>query len=698
MREILKPKSVAVIGASHEAGKIGFTVFDNLKSSYGGKVYPINPNADLILGEKAYSTVLDVPSEIELAVICVPAPIVPRVLESCGKKKIKSVIIISSGFSESGSRGKELEDTVMVIAKKYKIRVLGPNCLGVINNFSNFNASFATAAMPTKYRVGIFSQSGAMGAAILDYANGSSFGFSYFVSLGNKSDISEVDLIEAWAGDDNVSVAVGYLEDIKDGESFLLAAKKFTRRKPLVILKGGTTKEGRKAASLHTAALAQEEVVFRAAMEEAGVILAENLGDLLELAVSFAVNKLPLGKNLCVISNAGGPSVLAADSCGKEGVELATLSGQTVNDLAKKTEAASIANPIDLRGDATSQDFKLALSLCASDKNVSGVLLIATPQAMTEVEQIAWEAVRFKKESAKPIYVNFIGGALVSAAETICLENGIAVFTYPERAVRAFRFQADFKMQKLSRAVEQKKHPKHKVARSIIEFSDKKMSYGRISSLLELYGIPMAETYLCRNEKEAVSAFKKLTPPVVIKIASPDILHKTDIGGVTLGINSEEEVKRSFKKILENVKKHRPRAKIEGVTVMESAGRGLELILGAKRDPVFGPVVMFGSGGIFVELISDFAVSVGDFDHVKAKKLIERTAVSKIIEGYRTGTGYGKGHLIKAIMGISKLICEHKDLKSIEINPLILEEEGRGLLGLDAKIELRNVDADQTIK
>lgn len=688
MRGLLKPSSIAVIGASHEAGKIGFTVFDNLKSGYSGKVYPINPNIDQLLGEVVYPTVLDVPADIEMAVICVPASIVSRVLESCGKKKIKYVVIISSGFSEAGIAGKELEKEILIVAKKHNIRVLGPNCLGVINNFAGLNASFATAELPAKYRVGIFSQSGAMGAAILDFANGTGFGFSYFVSLGNKSDISEIDLIDAWTNDENVSVGVGYLEDIKDGEAFLAVAKKFTAKKPLIILKGGMTKEGEKAATLHTAALVQDEVVFVAAMEEAGVIMAENLGDLFELAVSFAVNGLPHGHNLAVISNAGGPSVLAADACGNEGISLAPLSPHTINELARKTDAASIANPIDLRGDAKAVDFKVAFELCLDDKNVDGMLAIVTPQSMTEVESIAWEAVRTKKEGHKPIYVNFIGGYLVEKAKNICIENGVASFTFPERAVRAFRFQADFQNQKTHNSKKPKKHEKHHVARSIINFSGDKMSYGRISSLLTLYGIQMTETYLAKNEKEVVSAFEKIKPPMVMKISSLDVLHKTDVGGVMFGIESQDEAIKAFHKIVENVKRHNPRARIEGVTVMESAREGLELILGAKRDPIFGPVVIFGFGGIFVELIADFAIGIGYFDRHKAKKLIEKTVVAKIIEGYRTNASYDKGKLIDAIIGISQLISEHPEIKSIEINPLILEEGERGLLGLDAKIDI----------
>jgi acetyl coenzyme A synthetase (ADP forming)-like protein len=691
MRGLIRPKSVAVIGASHEAGKIGFTVFDNLNSAYGGQVYAVNPNIDQILGVPTYSSVLDIKGEVECAVICVPSKIVPKVIESCGKKKIKYVIVISSGFSEMGSAGKRLEEEILDIAKKHGIRILGPNCLGVINNFQNFNASFATASLPAKYRVGVFSQSGAMGAAMLDFANGNAFGFSYFVSLGNKADISETDLLLDWANDDNVAVGVGYLEDIKDGPAFISAAKKFTSKKPLIILKGGMTKEGEAAAKLHTAALVQDETVFRAAMEEAGVILARNLADLFELAISFSVNELPKGTRLAIVSNAGGPSVLAADACGQEGVTLATLSPHTVNELVKKTDAASVSNPIDLRGDAKADDFKTAFDLCQKDPGVDGILVIATPQAMTEIEAIAWEVVRLKKAGAKPIYVNFIGGTLVEAAKNICFDNGIAAFAFPERAVRAFRFQGEFKNQKIYNLSVTRKHQNHQVARSIINFSNGRMNYARISSLLSLYGIKMADTYLAKSETDIKKAMGVIDPPYVMKISSPDVLHKTDVGGVLLGIENVEEAKKAFNTITSNIKRHNPNAKIEGVTIMETAKEGLELILGAKRDPIFGPVVMFGFGGILVELIADFAVGLGDFDERKAKALIEKTKVSKILSGYRKNAIYGKQKLVRAIIGLSQLITEHPEINSIEINPLILEEGDRGLLGLDAKIDIRDL-------
>lgn len=686
MKELFAPKSIAVIGASHDPGKIGYIVFDNLLSSYKGDIFPVNPKSELILGKKTYKTILDIKKPVDLAVVCVPAEVVPKVLESCGKKKVKAAIIISAGFSEAGITGQRLEEELVKISKKHKIRILGPNCLGLINNFNNLNASFATAKMPAKHKVGIFSQSGAMGAAILDYANGGGFGFSYFVSLGNKCDISEADLIESWAKDENVKVGVGYVEDIKDGERFLTAAKRFTATKPLIILKGGNTKEGRGAASLHTAAMACDEVVFRAAMEEAGVIIASGLADLFELAVSFSDNGLPRGKKLAIISNAGGPSVLAADACGYEGVSLASFSASSLNRLAKETNAASIANPIDLRGDAGVGDFKIAFEVCEKDENVDGILAIITPQAMTELEGIAWEAVAAKKWGKKPIYVNFLGGELVGRAKEICSENGVASFSYPERAVRAFRFQSEFESQKLQHLKPQKKTLNHKVARSIINFAPgNKLNHARLSTLLGLYEIPMAKTILARTEEEAATAFGEIKPPVVMKISSPDILHKTDVGGVMLGIQTEKEAREAFKKILANVKKEAKEAKIEGVTLMQTAKEGLEVILGAKRDLIFGPVLMFGFGGIYVELISDYTTVIGPFSEMKLKKMIERTSVSKILKGYRGAKSYNQKYLLSAMMGMANLITEHPEVAEVEVNPLIIEETGR-VTALDAKI------------
>ncbi len=685
---IVNPKSIAVVGVARDPHKIGYIIFDNLLSSFSGKVFGVNPNAEIVLGEKIFPNILDIKGKVDLVIICVPAKIVSEVLESCGKKGIKYAIIISSGFSETGESGRKKEKELLTIAKKFKFRILGPNCLGVINNFKNLNASFATSKMPAKYKVGIFSQSGAMGAAILDFANGGGFGFSYFVSLGNKSDISEVDLLSSWANDPNVEVGVGYLEDIRDGESFIKAAKKFTAQKPLIILKGGLTKAGETAAKLHTAAMAQDEEVFKAAMKESGVILAKNISDMFELAISFAENPIPNSRRLAIISNAGGPSVVTADACDFEKIELARLSPRTVNELARNTFAASLENPIDLRGDARDIDYGLALKMTLSDENVDGVLVIISPQRMTEVNEIAWQIVSAKKDSKKPLYVNFLGGDVVNSAREICRDNGIPTFTYPERAVRAFRFQADFKESKISKSKGLKKHQKHKVAKSLINFNNKNMPYNTLSSLLKLYGVPMADTVLAKSEKEAGAALDKIKPPVVMKISSPEILHKTDVGGVMLGIENSEESKKAFNKIISNVKKHQPQAKINGVIVMETAKEGLEIIVGAKRDPVFGPVLMFGFGGILVELISDFSIALGPFNREKVRELIASTKTSKIIRGYRNGNKYNYKKLEDAVLGVGRLITEHSEILSVEINPLTLASDGKGILGLDAKIDI----------
>lgn len=689
MKSLLNPKSIAVVGASRETGKVGNIVFDNLLSGFRGKVFAINPNAEEILGQKSYKTVLDVKEPIDLAVVCVPIPIVPKVLESCGKKKVKAAIIITAGYSEAGTKGREAEEEVLEIAQKHNIRILGPNCLGVINNFSGMNASFATAKMPEKYKVGIFSQSGAMGAAILDFANGNDFGFSYFVSLGNKIDISEVDLIEAWTSDPNVQVGVGYIEDVKDGPAFSAAAKKFAAKKPLIILKGGTTKEGEVAATLHTAAMAQDEVVFEAAMRECGVVLARDMNDLFELATSFAEDKNPRNKNLAVISNAGGPSVLSADACGREKVSLAELSPHTINQIAGETTAASVANPIDLRGDATSGDFKVAVRTCMKDPGVGGILVIATPQAMTDIESIAWEVVWAKKESKIPIYVNFIGGEYVAKAKEICAEAGVPLFSFPERAVRAFKFQQEFQASrpKMHPSKSQGKHPKHHVAKSLLRFFGREPSYNQIASILRLYDVPMAESVLVKSEKELENALKKTKLPAVMKISSPDILHKTDVGGVIFGVKDLTDAEKAFEKILRNVKLHRPKAHVRGVVVNEMADEGVEIILGARRDPVFGPVLMIGFGGIFVELFSDFSVVLAPFTREKILSALENTAVAKIIKGYRGGK-YNRNALMEAAAGVGQLILDHPEIEQVEVNPLRLEENGSGVLGLDAKVKI----------
>jgi acetyltransferase len=689
LKKLFVPKSVAVIGVSREPQKIGYIVFDNLLSSFNGKVYGINPNAQIILGEPIYKSVHDVKGPVEMAVVCVPAPLVIPTLEACGKKGVSQAIIISSGFSEVGQKGKETELQLQRIARRFNMRLLGPNCLGVINNFNGLNASFATAKLPAKYRVGIFSQSGAFGAAMLDFANGGGFGFSYFVSLGNKLDISEIDLIEAWVDDPNVAVAVGYLEDIRDGEAFLKVAKRFTAQKPLIILKGGTTAQGGKAARLHTAAMTQDDEVFRAAMREAGVILASNINDLFELAIAFSENNLPKGRNLVVVSNAGGPSVVTADACSTENVMLPSLSATTVHLLGSQTEAASLENPIDLRGDASKDDYGLAIDLAMKDPKTDGLLVITTPQNMTELQEIAWKIVEAKMKYSKPIYANFLGGDLVSGAISICRESGVPTFAYPERAVRAFSFQANYKQIRVREIKELKKHPKHAAAKSVLRFHGQQMNYGALISLLSIYGIPMANVKKIKTLAEVGPAFGEMKGPVVLKIASPEILHKTDVGGVILGIKNIAEAEKAYGTILKNVKKSRPKAKIEGVIMMEMAKEGLELIVGAKRDAVFGPVLMFGFGGILVELISDYSLAIAPFDREKIGEMIESTKVSRIIKGYRSGKKYNAKKIEDIVLAVGQLMTEHSEINSIEINPLVMSDDGVGAIGLDAKIDIR---------
>lgn len=685
MKELLNPKSVVVIGASREPEKIGYIIFDNLVSGFSGKVFGVNPNAQEILGEKIYKTVLDIPAKLDMAVLAVPPKLVPQVLESCGKKKIKVAIIITAGFSEAGHTGAEREKEIEAITKKFGIRVLGPNCLGVINNFTGLNASFATAKLPSKYRVGIFSQSGAMGSAILDFANGHNFGFSYFVSLGNKSDISELDLIKEWEEDENVTLGVGYLEDVKDGAEFLKACRRFTAKKPLILLKGGMSKEGTQAARLHTAAMAQDEVVFKQAMKESGVVLAKNLGDLFELAVAFSAAKTPKGRNLAILSNAGGPSVLGADACAFEGVSLAKISAPTAHEIAQNTQAASVENPIDLRGDASSQDFKTALWALEADRSVEGILVIVTPQAMTEVEPIAYEIAAYNQKGTKPVYVNFIGGEIVGRAIEICGENRVPTFGFPERAVRAFSFMADYGQLKAEKASKPKPHPNKEMVSSIIKFPTH-LSAERLFKVLDAYGIKMARTKLVKTAAQASNSLAVIKPPLVMKISSPDILHKTDVGGVVMGVTRPEEAAKAFEKILANVKKRAPHAEIDGITVMETAHEGLEVIVGAKKDPTFGPTLMFGIGGIFVELISDFSVILAPFSEEKIRDMIEKTAAAKIIKGYRGRNAYSEKALIEAIKGVGQLILDHPEIVQLEINPIVLTE--KGALGLDAKIEI----------
>ncbi|HBG81824.1 TPA: acyl-CoA synthetase [candidate division CPR2 bacterium] len=697
---LFQPKSIAIIGASRDPDKLGFLVLANIKRyGFRGKIYPVNPKAEEILGYKCYQTIHHIPDSVDMAVILVPAFYVPEVLEQCGIKGIKTAIIISAGFGEIGGKGKELERQIKEIANDHQIRVLGPNCLGYIDTFQKLNASFAQS-MPEKNNIAVFSQSGAVCTAILDWANANDIGFSRFVSLGNKADIDESDLFQEWENDNAAKVILGYLEGISEGDNFIRFAKKITAKKPLIVLKAGITSAGAKAAASHTGSLAGSETAVSAAFKKAGIIRAYNLEELFDYAKVFAFEPLLKGNKIAIIANAGGPSVMTADAIFQSKLELAKLNSITKAYLERKLpKMASINNPVDLVGDAKADRYKIGLEAVLADKNVDGVIVIATPQITTEVKKTAEVIVAMQRKYKKPVIASFMGGKKISEGVKVLAENKIPTFDFPERAVRAFEAMFEYseyldRKDKTDLILTENinKDRVNNLLREahvagIFNLGDSLDSLA--AKILRSYGVNVAKSQLTKNTEEAAEAAQSIGFPVVLKITSQDILHKTDVGGVKIGLNNKTEVKEAFKEIMASVNKKMPEARIEGITVYHMVRKGQEVIVGGKRDPIFGPVIVFGLGGIMVELIHDVAFRIAPVTKKEALEMIAETKSSKLLQEFRGGEAYDIDAISDTIIRLSKLMTDFPEIEEVDINPLRVNERNKGVIALDVKMVLK---------
>lgn len=684
-KDFFTPKSVAIIGASTHPGKIGFAITKNiLDGRFGGKIYPINPDCDNLLGLKCYPSVQVVKEKIDLAIIAVPATIVGTVLAECGKKGIGYVIIISAGFSEAGPEGVKRQESLKKIANLYNIRILGPNCLGVIDPIHRLNASFATN-MPEKRNIAVVSQSGATCTAILDWANGNGVGFSHFVSLGNKIDLNENDFLDYYANDPDTKVVIGYLESISDPENFLKIAKRVTKKKPLILLKAGRSSRGGKAASSHTGALACDDDVIETAFREAGIIRAETLEDLFELATVFSDMTPPKGGKTLLLTNAGGPAVMTTDAIAKaKNLSFYELELDQKDVLSKVLPfGANVSNPIDLLGDATSRTFEVALKVLRGKHDSDLKLIILTPQSSTDSLKIA-DVVA--KHSHGDTVIVLIGGPKFDEARKFLAKHKITTFLYPERAVFALDKLA-FYGSYVSKKVPKETWPKveTKIAGKVIAkggpFSD-----ADIAKIFMAYDIPMAGSKITTNANDAIKAANALGYPVVLKVTSPDILHKTEVGAVKLGIEDNDDLRKSYQEVLKNAKKHHPKAKILGVTVYRMVRSNVEVALGAKRDPLFGPVVMFGLGGIYIEILKDFKLGLAPVSIERATEMIKGIKSFEMLNGYRNGEKFDIEALARAISGLSLLMQDYPQISEIDVNPVRVNTDHYGILALDAKI------------
>jgi acetyltransferase len=690
LESLFCPKAIAVIGASRDHKKVGYAVLNNLlRFNYRGRIYPINPSATEILGLKTFQRLSDIEDGLDLAVIAVPARFVPDTLIDCVKRGIKAAVIISAGFKESGHEGIKLEQEIKEISQEQGIRILGPNCLGIINTANNMNATFAAGMLPTG-RLAFFSQSGALGIAILDWAIGNKIGFSKFISLGNKTDLNEIDFIEYFMDDTATDVVLGYIEDVVDGKRFLDIAKKATKIKPIILLKSGGTEAGARAASSHTGALAGSEIAFDAAFKQTGILRAQGIQDLFDTALVFSEKKLPHGDRLLIITNAGGPGIIAADTAERLGLRLTQLTKDIVEPMRKLLPPnASLYNPIDIIGDATSERYATVLNHVLRDPNVDGIIVILTPQAMVDVENTAEIIINVSKGTDKPIITSFMGDMRVRESIEKMKANSIPNFSYPEIAVSAFKKLCDYNSWQ---GIEDEHPQTHQEKKALTEpLIDNILRRGKLQigeddamTILSKYGFMFPNRALARTSKEASSIAAKIGFPVVMKISSPDILHKTDVGGVKLRVNSSKEAEDAFIEITANVKRLMPDAFINGVMVYEMVRQGKEVILGVTYDRTFGHMLMFGLGGIYVEVLKDVSFRIIPVSRREVFSMINEIKTSALLKGARGERPADLDAIIDGMLRLSDFVTDFPAVHELDINPLVVMD--KGAVALDARI------------
>lgn len=689
-----KPNAVVVIGASREEGKVGFSIVKNLvQAGFPGPIYPVNPKASEILGLQCFADVSQVPGGAELAVLVIPPKACIPALEACAARRIGSAIVISAGFKEVGGEGAEIENALRARVRELGIRVVGPNCLGVIDTKSRLNATFA-AGMPPVGEISFLSQSGALCTAILDWAMGNDVGFAKFISLGNKADTSEVDFIEALAADPETRVIIGYIEGVENGQRFMQAARAASRVKPLIIVKSGGTAAGARAASSHTGTLAGSEKAFSAAFRQSGVIRAESIEELFNFARAFASQPLPTGPRLCIVTNAGGPGIIAADAVERSTAKMAPLSPETIERLrAALPPTAALYNPVDVIGDAKEDRYQAALEAVAADPNVDGVLALTTPQAMTENDKFAEVVGQTAKRTGKPFFTAFMGEVSVTKAREVLRNYGIPQYPYPEPAVRTFEAMVRYRQWQEYMPAPPREHAvdRGRVALAILEArraGRTQLGEREAREVIAAYGLRLPQNVLARTVDEAVAAAQGMGFPVALKIVSPDILHKTDVGGVRLNLPDADSVAAAFAAIDASVRRFFPTASIQGIAVQEMIVGGKEVILGMSRDPQFGPLLMFGLGGIYVEVLKDVAFRVAPIGPDEAEAMIREIRSFPLLRGVRGEKPSDLAAMVDALCRLSQLSVDFPEILELDVNPLLVKPEGGGAVAIDARLAL----------
>ncbi len=693
---LFNPVSIAVVGASAKEGKIGNAVLKNIiTSGYRGKIFPVNPKETEIERLKCYKSLQEIPQAVDLAIVAIPARAVPGIAEECGEKGVNSLIVLSAGFKEVGKEGLALEKDLIAACQKFGINLLGPNSVGLIDTHTPFNASFG-ANFPKCGDIAFLSQSGAMLVAILDWSRSIGLGFSKVISLGNKAALSETDLIKHTAEDPNTSVILCYIEDISDGENFLNVVGKATKKKPIIIFKSGASQAGARAASSHTGALAGSDLAYDTAFRQCGVIRARSMTELFDLAVAFSQSPQPRGDRVAVVTNAGGPGIIASDSIEQNGLTMSRFDKDTISDLQSSLPPeASVYNPVDVLGDAKADRYRFSIEKIAEDPNVDSIITLVCPTAVGEPLETSKALIDISKKHPKKSFMGvYMGGETLQGGVQLLREAKIPCFTFPETAINTLKGMSYYR-----------KYNKEDVKDYTFKFDDidsrgvKATFYDVIkdnrlvllgseaADVALSYGIPATPIVLTTSPDEAVEEADKLGYPVVLKVASPKIIHKTDVGGVKIGLNSPEEVRAGFSNIMESVHRFLPNVVVHGIEVQKLMPKGTELIIGLTRDIQFGPLIAFGLGGIYVNLLKDVSFRLAHgLNYSEIEDMIAETKAYSLLRGYRGEKPADISAVIDTIARVAKLSLDFPEITEMDINPVFAYN--KGLSALDVKITI----------
>ena len=694
--KMFKPESVAIVGASNSEGKVGYIIVNNIiNDGYEGNVYPINPKDDEVQGLKAYKNVSDLPEVPDLVIISIPSKAVNPVVKECGEFGVKNLVVITAGFKEVGGEGVKMEEEMVSYIEKYDMNLIGPNSLGTTDSHTPLNSSFSQV-MPPKGNIAFISQSGAMMVAIIDWSLTSGIGFSKIISLGNKAGTTEIELIEYLADDDDTAVVICYLESITDDEDFVRTLRKVSYKKPVIILKSGSSSAGAAAASSHTGALAGSDLAFDTAFKQSGVFRVTTMDELFDVGLAFSKCPLPTGRNLAIITNAGGGGVVSVDAMERHGLDLVKFDDKTNARLKEAVpDEGSIKNPIDVLGDAPVIRYKESLEIVLDSDDVDGLVVMVCPTASADADGIAEALVEGSKEFDKPVIAVNMGGPTFNKANDLLRDNGIPTYVFPETAVKVFDYLARFA------AVQEREYDNpvddvNDVDKEAVEAIFDKVKSEERDTLLgseayavaEAYGIEAAPIKLATSPEQAGELAEEMDFPVVLKIASDKILHKSDIGGVKVGITSKEEAEEVYKEIIANAKKAHPDIIPNGVEVQKMMDSGIEVLVGMIRDQQFGPMIAFGMGGVLVNLLEDvsFKLAKGLTSQEIADQ-IEDTKVVELLKGYR-GEAPGDIEAVKAaIVRVARLTLDFPEISELDINPIFVYEEGSSALDIKIKID-----------